>query len=291
MSRRRIAIIGSRGRLGAALVRAWSKTHDVTGFSRPELDLNKSKTLEKALGKKNPFDLVINCAAFTNVDACENDPAEAEAVNTDAPARMAALCAASDTRFVHVSTDYVYDGRRTVPYTEDVPVSPVSVYGNTKAAGERAVAQADPKALIIRVSWVFGPDKPSFVDMILARARGDDTVAAIADKWSTPTYTEDLAVWLEALLEADPPAGLYHLCNAGACTWQEYAEHALRCAAAAGASLKTTTVRPQKLTDLAAFVAERPIYTVLDTGKFTATTGIEPAPWQDAVERYVRSMN
>ncbi|MGC1481910.1 MAG: dTDP-4-dehydrorhamnose reductase [Chthoniobacterales bacterium] len=289
MSRRRIAIIGSRGRLGAALVRAWSDRHDVTSLARPTVDLAKGSTLDAAL-RKGGYDLVINCAAFTNVDACESDPGEAEAVNTDAPARIASLCAAKDMRFIHVSTDYVFDGRRTIPYTEDVPVSPVSVYGNTKAAGERAVQQADPKALIVRVSWVFGPDRASFVDMILARARGDNTVAAIADKWSTPTYTEDLAVWIEALFESDPPAGIYHLCNAGECTWQEYAEHALRCAADIGASLKTTTVRPQKLSDLAAFVAERPIYTVLDTSKFTNTTGIKPAPWQDAVGRYVRSM-
>ncbi len=288
-NRRRIAIIGSRGRLGAALVRLWSPHHDVTGFARPDLDLRKAKSLDQAL-RKPRFDHVVNCAAFTNVDACENDPAEAEAVNVDAPARMAALCAANDTRFLHVSTDYVYDGRRTTPYTEDIPVSPLSVYGNTKAAGERAVEQADPKAIVARVSWVFGPDRASFVDMILARARGDDTVAAIADKWSTPTYTDDLATWLEALLEVDAPPGLYHLCNGGSCTWQEYGEHALQCAQQAGAHLKTTTVRPQKLTDLKAFIAERPPYTVLSTEKFEKTTGITPPPWQDAVKRYVESM-
>ncbi len=160
MSRRRIAIIGSRGRLGAALVRLWSQDHDVAGFARPDIDLAKGKTIEKAL-KKSTYDYVVNCAAFTNVDACENDPAEAEAVNVKAPAQMAALCASTDTRFLHVSTDYVYDGRRTTPYTEDIPVSPLSVYGNTKAAGERAVEQADPKAIIARVSWVFGPTGPA----------------------------------------------------------------------------------------------------------------------------------
>lgn len=122
MTRRRIAIIGSRGRLGAALVRLWSADHDVTGFARPEIDLTKGKSIDQVL-KKSAYDFVVNCAAFTNVDACESDPAEAETVNVKAPARMAALCAATDTRFLHVSTDYVYDGRRTSPYTEDIPVS------------------------------------------------------------------------------------------------------------------------------------------------------------------------
>ncbi len=283
----RIAIIGSRGRLGGALVRKWSAAHDVTGFSRPGIDLLDLKSITRCLQKK--FDLVVNCAAQTNVDACESEPAEAERVNADAPNHMAGICKKKQIRFIHISTDYVFDGRRKEPYTEDIPTSPLGVYGQTKAGGERIVLQTLPEALVARVSWVFGPEKPSFIDMILARARGDKRVSAIADKWSSPSYTDDLADWLEALVKAEADGGIYHLCNAGQCSWREYGEYALVRARKTGAALETIKVGALSLGDMKAFVAERPIYTVLDTAKFTKTTGIQPATWQDAIDRYIQS--
>ncbi len=285
----RIAVIGSRGRLGAALVRKWNGAHEVTGFSRPEIDLLDPKTIRSCLGGTKKFDLVVNCAAVTNVDACESNPQEAERVNVEAPSRIAAICKKKGSRLIHVSTDYVFDGRRREPYSEDAATSPLGAYGKTKAGGERTVLQTCPDAWVTRVSWVFGPEKPSFVDMILARARGDQHVSAIDDKWSTPTYTDDLADWFEALARVEPDGGIFHLASSGQCTWREYGEHALRCAQAAGATLQTTSVGALLLEDMEAFSAERPIYTVLDTAKFTRTTGITPPPWQDAVERYIRA--
>ncbi|MGH8048862.1 MAG: dTDP-4-dehydrorhamnose reductase [Chthoniobacterales bacterium] len=281
----KIAVLGSRGRLGAALVRKWKNSHEVHGFARPQFDLLDRKTIDRCL--KEPFDWVVNCAANTNVDGCERQPEEARLANTVAARRIAERCAKSNARLIHISTDYVFDGRQQEPYDEDAPPSPLSIYGRTKADGEFDVLAALPKAIVARVSWIFGPEKPSFIDMMLSRAMADENVAAIADKWSTPSYTEDLADWLETLIAADAPAGVYHLSNSGSCSWRDYAEHALQCASEQGLPVKTTKVAPLALKDMEAFIAERPVNTVLSTKRFVDTVKIQPRPWQDAVRAYI----
>ncbi len=285
----KIAILGSRGRLGAALLKKWSPLHEVQGFARPEFDLLDLDSIERAIPEKIPFDWVINCAAQTNVDACERQPELARLANAVAPQRIAERCARTQTRLIHISTDYVFDGRQREPYAEDAPPSPLSVYGQSKADGEFGVLATLPEAIVARVSWVFGPEKPSFIDMLLRNALGSKTVSAIDDKWSNPTYTGDLADWLAALLEVDAPGGVYHLCNSGACTWREYGEHMLRCASALGIPVKTTTVAPLCLANMETFIAERPVYTVMSAEKFIATTKITPRPWTEAVQDYLQA--
>lgn len=290
----KIAILGSRGRLGAALLRAWSaegvtvpSVREVRGFARPDFDLLDLASIDRCLGDTEPFDWVVNCAANTNVDACERLPEEARLANTVAVRRVAERCAKTGARLIHVSTDYVFDGRQREPYAEDANPSPLSVYGQTKADGEVAALSAHPSALVARVSWVFGPDKPSFIDMLLSRALAQSQVAAVADKWSTPTYTEDLAAWLGTLIAADAPGGIYHLCNSGECTWREYGAHAIECAREIGLPVKATDVSALSLSDMEAFVAERPVYTVLSTEHFQKVAHVTPRPWQDAVRDYI----
>jgi dTDP-4-dehydrorhamnose reductase len=291
----KIAILGSRGRLGADLLKKWSTSgpdgetlFTAQGFARPKFDLLDAGSIDRALGPKKGYDWVINCAANTNVDACERQPEEARLANTVAARYIAERCAKIGARFIHISTDYVFDGRQRTPYDEDSRPSPLGVYALSKADGEFGVLAALPTAIVARVSWVFGPEKPSFIDMLLSRALGDSHVSAVADKWSTPTYTSDIAQWLAALIGVDAPGGMYHLCNAGQCSWQEFGEHALRCADTLGLPVKTTTVKPLKLKEMDAFAAERPIYTVMSTKRFTEVTKIEPRPWQDAVWDYLR---
>lgn len=283
----KIAVLGSRGRLGAALVKHLAATHEVRGFARPEFDLMDAASIDRALAVEEPFDWVVNCAANTNVDACERQPEEARLANAVSPRRIAERCAKIHARLIHISTDYVFDGRQREPYAEDAAPSPLSVYGQSKADGEFAVLGALPEAVVVRVSWVFGPEKPSFIDMLLRNALGSARVSAIDDKWSTPSSTDDLSAGLTALMHADAPGGVYHLANAGSCTWREYGEHALRVAHELGLPVKTTTVEPLAMADMETFVAERPVYTVLSTEKFTATTRITPRPWQDAVASYL----
>lgn len=285
---RRIVIIGSGGRLGAALVREWRALGDeVLGLNRELLDLADYRQIHDRLDALD-FDVLVNCAAITNVDLCEREEELAFRVNSGAVAKLADVCARKRARCVHISTDYVFDGEKREPYTEDDEPNPISKYGASKLAGERGLHAVADKHLAVRVSWVFGPDRPSFIDQILQRASEHDRVEAIADKVSVPTFTLDAAKLLRPLVEDAGIDGVIHLCNTGECSWQEYGQHALDCAGAAGAPLRARMVEPLKLAEMAAFVARRPVYTPLSTANYTRLTGVTPRSWQAAVEEYVR---
>ena len=187
-SKLKIVVLGAGGRLGAALAREYASQYDVTGFTHAELDLARPEVLRSTL-EPLAFDVLINAAALTNVDYCEDHRDEAMRLNAQAPELLAEICRERNRRFIHVSTDYVFDGKKREPYTEEDPAHAISVYGESKREGELRVLEANGRALVIRVSWVFGPDRPSFVDAILKKARTEDQVVAVADKFSTPTYT------------------------------------------------------------------------------------------------------
>jgi len=282
----RILILGGKGRLGAALARQWAQRHEVRALARPELDVADLAALERLLATET-FDVLVNGTGLTNVDRCESDRAEAETVNVLAPGVMARAASEKGARFIHVSTDYVFDGEKQTPYSEEDEARPLSFYGRTKRDGEIAALAGSPKHLAVRVSWVFGPDKPSFIDAIVDRALTQDRVEAIADKTSSPTFAEDVADWLEPFLASDLPGGLYHACNSGGCTWRDYGQHALDCAARAGAPLRARTVEPIPLASMKAFVAPRPPHTVMDTTRLASVTGSVPRSWQEAVEAYI----
>src|SRR5688572_6908585 len=249
----RIVIVGAGGRLGAALARQYARECEVVGFNHAQLDLGAPEQMRETLGGMD-FDALINTAAQTNVDRCETEVEEAFALNGKAPGVLAEICARKKARFIHISTDYVFEGEKREPYTEEDEARPVSVYGQSKLDGERQALEANERALIVRVSWVFGPDRPSFVDWAIGQAREHDEVKAIADKWATPTYTLDLAALLKPLVVAgiDDPgrgdgtnagySGVLHLANTGECTWQEYAQWALDCCHAQGVPMKARTI-------------------------------------------------
>ena len=287
---RTIAIVGSGGRLGAALLREWrTGGEQVIGFNRELLDLGNLSCMREELEPLD-FDVLVNCAAQTNVDRCEREPEEAQQINSGAVATMADICTRKKARFIHISTDYVFDGMKRTPYEEDDEPNPISKYGESKLSGERCVHAVSDRHLVVRVSWVFGPDRASFVDQIIQRAQEQDQVEAIADKVSVPTYTLDAAQLLLAVLDRPEICGVLHLCNTGQCTWQEYGQHALDCAAAAGLPLRTRKVEPLKLADMKAFIAKRPVYTPLSTASLTHRTGLTPRPWREAVDEYVRQV-
>ena len=285
----KIVIVGSGGRLGAALAREWAALGDeIVGFNHATLDLGDSAALHAALDPLG-FDALVNCAALTHVDYCEAHENEAYRINAHAVADLGEICAVKNARMIHISTDYVFDGEKRTPYLEEDAARPLGIYAASKLAGENALLEKYPQHLVARVSWVFGPDRPSFVDQILKRATETDALAAVADKIAVPTYTLDLARWLRPFRHDVREGGLLHLCNSGECTWQEYGQFALDIAAAAGVALKGRTVAAQKMADIKAFIAKRPVYTVMSTEKLTRLTGITPRSWQDAVEDYVRN--
>lgn len=285
----KIVVLGAGGRLGTALVREFGQWANVDGFNHTQLDLSDSDMLRARLEAES-YDVLINAAALTNVDYCEDHRAEAIQLNAEAPETLAAICREKNARFVHVSTDYVFDGEKDSPYDEDDAAKPISVYGESKREGEIRVLAANERALVVRVSWVFGPDRPSFIDAILKKARTEENVSAVADKFSTPTYTLDVAQFLRTLLRAENwPGGLLHLANRGACSWQEYAQWALDCCHASGVPMKTRKVAATSLGEMKNFVARRPVYTVLATEKYKRLTGETPRDWHDAVAEYVRT--
>jgi dTDP-4-dehydrorhamnose reductase len=284
----KIAILGAGGRLGAALARIWSATDEVLPFARAGLDLSRPGEIERVLGPVS-FDALVNCAALTNVDYCETHEEEAMLINAEGAGEIGALCARKAARCIHISTDYVFDGETDRPYTEEEPARAISIYGESKLQGERALHAASPDHLAVRVSWVFGPDRPSFIDGILKRALESDHAEAIGDKWSTPSFTLDLAGMLHPFLRDIPIGGLLHASNTGPCTWRDYGEYALQVAAAAGLPVKTTTVASLPIAGMKAFIARRPVYTVLSTEKLAGLTGAPPRPWQAAVDDYIRN--
>ena len=286
---KRIIITGAGGRLGAALAREWRAVgEDVAGFARQELDLSQPDQLRATLEPLD-FAVLVNCAAQTNVDRCETHPDEAMQINADAVRVLAEICTKKGARCIQISTDYVFDGAKVGAYTEEDAALPISHYGASKKAGETALLEVSDKHLAVRVSWVFGPDRPSFVDQILQRARTEESVAAIADKIAVPTYTLDAARLLRPLLYQKPVGGLLQLCNGGQCTWQEYGQFALDCAAEAGMELIARTVGALKMADLKAFIAKRPPNTAMSTDKLASIIGEQPRDWREAVREYVRS--
>ena len=282
----KIVIIGTDGRLGAALMREYQGEYDVNGFNHAQLDLSNLDEIREKLGETD-FDVLINAAAFTNVDLCETQPDQAFRINAEAPGTLAEICGDKNAKLIHFSTDYVFDGEKRAPYTEEDEANPISVYGESKLAGEKNVLATENRHLVVRVSWVFGPDRASFIDGMIKRAQESETVDAIADKFSTPTYTQDVARMLPQFFDGDGEGGILHFANAGKCSWQDYAQWALDCCDKAGLSLKANTVGACKLKDMANWIARRPVYSVLSTAKYIQLTGTSPRTWREAVADYI----
>jgi dTDP-4-dehydrorhamnose reductase len=281
----KIGIIGANGRLGAALAREYRRDFEVTAYERRQLDLGQLDRVRSALAGAK-FELLINCAALTNVDYCESHREEAFVVNAAAPRLLAEIANEKSAKLVHFSTDYVFDGKKTDPYGEEDKAVPLSVYGESKLEGEDRVLEVSSQHLVVRLSWVFGPDKPSFVDQIIQRARENDVVTAVADKFSAPTYTIDVASWLRLAIDKNAN-GILHLANNGGCSWQEWAQYAIDICRNLRIPLKAERVGAVSLADMKNFVAQRPVHTVLSTAKFTTLTGVQPRHWREAVAEYI----
>jgi dTDP-4-dehydrorhamnose reductase len=292
----KIAVIGAGGRLGAALMREYRNKFDLIGFDRQALDLGNTGQLREKIGTLDA-DVVINCAALTNVDYCQTHRDEAFRINAEAPGVLAEICRDRNAKLIHFSTDYVFDGKKREPYTEKDEANPISVYGESKRAGEQNVLAVRDRHLVVRVSWVFGPDRPSFIDGLIKRAQENDRVDAIGDKFSTPTYTLDIAEMLRAVVAgggapgynvARDYSGILHFANTGKCSWQEYGQWALDCCRTFDIPVKAKTVGALELKDMKNWVARRPVYSVLSSARYSELTGASPRAWRDAVVDYIR---
>jgi len=282
----KIVILGSGGRLGAALLREYRDKFDSVGFNHAQLDLSDLGAVREKL-RNTSFDVLINAAGFTKVDVCETQRDRAFLINAEAPRVVAEICDEKNARLIQFSTDYVFDGGKREPYTEEDEASPISAYGESKLTGENNVLAVQNQNLIVRVSWVFGPDRPSFIDAMVQQAQENDRVDAVADKFSTPTYTLDIAAMLPRFFDENVSGGILHFANAGQCSWQEYAQWAVDCCHDAGLALKAKTIGARKLREMTNWIAHRPVYSVLSTAKYTKLTGLSPRTWREAVSDYI----
>lgn len=273
---------GKTGLLGQSLTTALTEAKaKVKPLSSEDGDILDPKTIEKLLNRLDP-DLLINAAAYTQVDLAEEQEEIAFALNATAPPLLAAEAAKRGIPFVHYSTDFVFRGDKDSPYTVYDKPGAFSVYGISKAEGEsNLLSLGYHNTLIIRVSWLFGPGKMNFVEKILSLAESKDTLTVVNDQTGSPSYAPDVATNTIRLLEEDA-TGIYHLANSDEATWFDLASEAIKLADV------DCNVEPVP-TSAYPTPATRPAYSVLDLSRFTQTTGETPRPWREALQKYVKS--
>jgi dTDP-4-dehydrorhamnose reductase len=277
--RERVLVTGASGMLGSDLVPVLAGA-GLEVFARPKSDLDITSDAEttRAFHEIRP-EIVVNCAAFTKVDACETDP-EAFEVNARAVRRLADHCIRQGARLVQISTDFVFDGQKQDPYTEDDAVAPLSAYGRSKREGEEA-ALSVPASLILRSSWLFGQGGWNFVEAILKQIEdGRRRLTVVSDQRGRPTATMDLAQAVLALLEVGA-SGIYHFANRGEVTWFEFTQAILMLSDNANVRVVPT--------DSATLgrAARRPAYSVLDTSKYESMTGRRVRHFGEALVEYL----
>lgn len=277
----RTLLLGGTGMLGRALVRHWrSRSIPCLALSHAQADIRDGAKLADHVDRFAP-ELIVNCAAFTQVDACEAEAELAMAINGEALAQVTAAAARCGARLVHISSDYVFDGTATAPIVEDTPTGPTSSYGRSKLRGEE-LALAYEKTLVIRASWLFGPGGPNFVATIrrlLLEGRGP--LRVVDDQWGRPTYTPFLARAI-AELAARGTVGLMHYGNREPTTWFQLARAIGQVVAPGAEILPVTTAefpRP----------AKRPAYSVLDVGRFEAVTSRHVETWMSGLLAYLEA--
>ena len=272
----RILITGAHGQLGHALQQVLSG-EDLILKDLPEFDLTQSDT-ESQIVAARPS-VILHAGAFTNVDGAEREPDHALAVNAQGTTFVARAAATLNARLIYVSTDYVFDGTKSIPYREEDVPHPINVYGQSKRAGEIAALTACPNTLVVRTAWLYGHARNNFVKTIMRLAREKPLLEVVGDQRGCPTNADDLALALKDLL-ANDLRGVCHVTNTGDCTWHEFAE--------AIVSLMdiSTLVRPIT-TAQAGRLARRPAYSVLAQGRLGTVRALLPH-WRDALTRFIK---
>ena len=280
----KLVLLGPSGQLGQAVqsssnARNWT----LASVPRERLDVGDLQALTDCLDDHD-FDALVNCTGFHRTDEAELRAGEAVAINAMAVARMAELCRRRQARFVHISTDYVFDGgSRNRPYTESDPPGPLNVYGASKLLGESLALNQNPGSLILRTASLFGKPGygPNFVEAMINAALETGRLTVVNDIRMSPTSAADLSEWIAGILDRDSAGGIYHAVNSGNASWHEYALEIVRLA---GVDAEVNAVSSREYGSR----AMRPKYSVLDNSRLSVTLG-QPLPhWTDALERYLQ---
>lgn len=288
---RRIAVTGCRGMLGQAVLEMLQENKFaaplpspvVTKLDRASVDITDSPAVAAALTLACP-EVIINCAAYTNVEGCEQEEDLATKVNGAGVANLAAWARENNALLIQVSTDFVFDGQASNPYPTDAPRQPLSAYGRSKLAGELALEASGCRYCLVRTAWLFGAGGANFVTTMLRLAREHGRLAVVADQVGTPTYTTDLAAALVTLAK-NQTEGVFHCTNAGATSWQGFASEIVKMAGLAVPVEKLTTMEATEKFKLQAI---RPAYSVLDLGTLEDALGEPMRSWEDALAEFIK---
>ncbi|MFH2046222.1 MAG: dTDP-4-dehydrorhamnose reductase [Pseudomonadota bacterium] len=287
----KILVIGSQGQLGWDLLKeAKAFGFEATGFDLPQIDIRIKSDVEQIISDFSPT-IVVNAAAYTNVDKAEEERDVCFAANCFGPENIAAVCNSLSIPLIHISTDYVFDGSANTPYTETDKISPINVYGKSKAEGEILVRNIIEKHIIIRTSWLYGIHGNNFVKTILRLGKEKEVISVVSDQYGSPTFATDLS---NAVLTISSQIkngnsniwGTYNFCGAGITTWHGFAEKIIE-EAKQYMQIKTTMVKPIASKDYPV-KAGRPSYSALDCSLIKRQFGISPKPWQESLKASIK---
>mgnify|MGYP001053094196 CR=1 FL=1 len=283
----KLLITGCRGQFGSEL-QAIADDYESIDFlftDYDELDITDRKAVRNYI-EEHEVDCVVNCAAYTAVDKAESEPEKCELLNDIAPGYLAEAIASRGGSMIQISTDYVFDGKGHIPYREDMPTAPQSVYGRTKLAGEEKVVRNCPGAMVIRTAWLYSSYGKNFVKTMLRLAKERDEIGVVADQIGTPTYAHDLARAICTIVEQGIVPGIYHFTNEGVCSWYDFTKTIFRLE---DISADDCRVRPLR-TDEYPSTAARPHYSVLDKSKIKKTYGLDIRWWEDALKSCIKKL-
>lgn len=283
MNKKNILITGANGQLGREMRKVLEGDIFVNAIYTDveELDITDAQAIENCI-LSNKVEYIVNCAAYTAVDAAESNVEICTKLNVEAPTLLAQAVHKHGAKLIHVSTDYVFDGSNCRPYREDDPICPTSVYGSTKADGEKHIMDVAPESIIIRTAWLYSPHGKNFVNTMINLGHNRETLRVVSDQVGTPTNALDLASVIASFINCEKwHPGIYHFSNEGAISWYDFtmAIHRL-------AGITTCHVLPCMTKDYPT-PATRPHYSVLDKSKIKATLGIEIPYWEESLEQCI----
>ncbi len=280
----RILVIGAKGMLGRDLMevlRLDFRSDEIIGWDIDEIDISEESSIEKIVMIRPQ--ILINLAAYTDVDGCEKGRERAFLVNTEGVKNVTIAARRAGSKVIYISTDYIFDGKKNEPYLEDDMPNPINVYGQSKLEGERYIRELLERGLIIRTQWLYGRHGNNFVSSILRQAKEKKILYIVSDQIGSPTYTLDLS-WAISLLIKRNSWGVFHVANSGSCSWYTFGERILEFS-----GLRDVKVVPIS-TEQSGRIASRPSYSVLNTEKFQRETGKVMRHWSQALREYLFSI-
>ena len=286
----KVAVIGKNGQLARALQDAIQTSVQNTSYhfiGSEDLDITDAKAVHTFF-KQQSFHIIVNCAAYTNVDGAEEDKIAAKALNQTAVAHLVEACNSSQMRLIHISTDYVFDGKANTPYREDAHCNPLSFYGETKRGGELEILESNIDALIIRTTWLYSAYGKNFVKTMLKLAEANQQLKVVNDQIGRPTFANDLANFIMELVnrtrEWSNGTSIYHFSNSGQCSWADFAREIFK--------IQKLNVEVDNCDSTTFLIkAQRPHFSVLDLGKIQRDFGVVPRPWQKALDACLKQLN